>query len=90
MWCLVSDKPAIPLHVKKQVITGKSDRKSTRFYNHSKITYRYNIQTNNAIYKKLILFTLGKSKETSVQLKTKLKKPLPKIQQSQPMANPIS
>lgn len=32
MWCLVSDKPAIPLHDKKQVMTGKSDRKSTRFY----------------------------------------------------------
>ena len=30
MWCLVSDKPAIPLHVKKQQMTGKSDRKKAR------------------------------------------------------------
>lgn len=37
MWCLVSDKPAIPLHVKKQVMTGKSDEKARGFITIAKL-----------------------------------------------------
>lgn len=71
MWCLVSDKSAIPLHVKKQVMTGKSDRKSTMFLSIAKLSIDIIHRQTSQQYKKLNLFTLEKNKETSVQLKTK-------------------